>query len=237
MATPPNFAAEYEGANWNTTTHPKTAAVDLAPGDALVVCGAAEADGLVISTPTGGGLTYTPLETVVSTNYAAVYTWGVASVSGQTFTLSLDTNNFSLFWGFNAVRFSNSAGIGATAQAHVLSGAPSLNIDTTGDNSALVVMVADFNAGDGSSRTWRTVNGITPSAGGGDELTYFRDAAAYTVYVAYYSDAGAIGTCTVGLSAPGSQKYSMAAIEVLASDAPGPGGSPTARQLMWYPNL
>lgn len=237
MATPPVFAAEYEGANWNTTTHPKTAAVDLAPGDVLVVCGAAEADGLVISTPTGGGLTYTPDETVVVTNYAAIYTWTVASTSGQTYTLSLDTNNFSLFWGFNAVRFSGSNGAGGSAQAHVLSGAPTLNLTTTGDNSALVCIVADFNAVDGTSRTWRTVNGITPTAGNGYELTYFRDASAYTVYVAYYPDAGLIGTCTVGLSAPTGQKYSIAVIEVLATDAPGPGGSPTAKQLAWYPNL
>lgn len=144
---------------------------------------------------------------------------GVVASGGTTSVSFAKTGATGPWFGGNALTFRSSDGIGASAQGSG-SGAPTLNLVTTQDNSAIVVCVGDWNAADGSSRTWRTVNSITPSSGNGLELTYFRDASHYTAYIAYYSDAGAAGSKTVGLSAPGGQKYTILAFEVL-----GTGGS------------
>jgi hypothetical protein len=93
------------------------------------------------------------------------------------------------------------------------SGAPSLSITTTQDNSAIVVANGDWNATDGASRTWRTAGSSAT------ENTYFRDSTRYTAYGAYHADAGTAGGKTVGLSAPGGQKYSIIAVEVKGTAA------------------
>jgi len=214
MATPPTFQAEYEAA-WDTTTTPKTVTPTTAAGDILAVFGGVEDfDLATLNTPTGNSLTYTQQQAVaVSGNWCAAHIWTAPDATGGAgWTLS-DTRTAGVaVWGFNCLRFSGSDGVGASAKANT-TGAPSLNITTQADNSAIVVGVFDWNAVDGASRTWRTVNGITPAAGDG-EKTYFTNGVNYTVYGAYYSDAGAAGVKTVGLSAPTGQEYSIVAVEI-----------------------
>jgi hypothetical protein len=113
----------------------------------------------------------------------------------------------------NVLQFRDSDGVGASVSNNT-TGTPSISITTTQDNSAVAVIIIDWNAADGASRTWLTVNSITPTSGNGGERTYFRNASFYTVYAAYWSDVGAAGAKTVGLSAPGSQQYSIIAVEV-----------------------
>jgi len=220
MATPPTFIADNEGANWSATTTPKTtAAFDSAVGDVWVTASISEGNGLNGATPTNSGAaqTFTARGSVDVSNYCELHTFTTVvanALTGQ--TVSDERTGTALEWGINCVRFSGSGGIGAVpaGEAETDGTAPSLGITTTGDNSAIVVFVADWNAIDGASRTWRTVNGTTPTAGNGFELTYFRDGA-YALYIAYYPDAGAAGVKTVGLSAPSTMKASIAAIEVL----------------------
>lgn len=214
----PTFVAEYESA-WNTNAD-KTVAVTTAVDDVLVaLCAASNWSDSTddISPPTGGtGLTWTTQETIFVSDYCAVaiFTTVASAVNtGANITLSLSGAADALL-GFNILRFSGSDGIGAAEKTNVLSGGPSLNITTTQANSALCVINADWNAVDGASRTWRTVNGITPTSGNGLEKTYFRDAAQYTVYAALYDDAGSVASKTVGLSAPTGQKYAIAVVEV-----------------------
>jgi hypothetical protein len=103
-----------------------------------------------------------------------------------------------------------------------------LALTTTGANSAVINIVGDWNAVDGASRVWRTINSITPSSGAGTEGLYLLDTGLATIYSARWTDVGAAGSKTTGLSAPTGQKYSIIAIEVLgsassnvsASDAP-----------------
>lgn len=212
----PTFVAEYEVADWNTTTSPKTATATTAAGDILVVLGATEDSTATLGTPTGNSHTYTLRQSVVVTDYCTAYGWTTPATAGTGWTLSVARTG-SGRWGFTALRFSGSAGVGTSAKTNVSSGAPSLNITTTQANSALLVIVSDWNAVDGASRTWRTVNGTTPTAGNGLERTYFRNSIAMTAYVAYYPDVGAAGLKTVGLSAPAGQKYSIIAVEVLGT--------------------
>ncbi|WP_434439707.1 hypothetical protein [Lentzea sp. E54] len=221
----PTFVAEY-GDAWSDATSPKSASVTVASGDALVVIGVVSDQGATLATPTGGGLTYTLQQSVVVSAYCAVYVWTALPASSQTFTLSVSraAGDNTLPWGFSALRFSSAASTGASSKTNVSSGAPSLGLTTGSANSTIVAVNADWNATDGTARTWRTINSVTPSAGNSLETTYFRDASAYTVYVAYYNDAGAAGAKTTGLSAPSGQKYAIVAVEIVGAAG---GGSQT----------
>jgi hypothetical protein len=214
MATPPTFVAEYES-SWAVTTTPKTVSVTVAVGDVLVIVGAiAEAQSTALSTPTGGGLTYTLRQSHTTIGFCGVYLWTATAASAQTFTMSVAESGTSDVWGFTVLRFSGSDGVAASAKAQVSGGAPSVALTTANANSAVVVFSADWNAFDGTSRTWLT------GAGPLTEQTYFRDAVKYTVYGGFHADAGVAGSKTVGLSAPTGQKYSIVAVEVRGG--PGP---------------
>lgn len=218
----PTFVTEY-GDVWNDATSPKTTSVTVANGDGLVVVGVVSDQGATLATPTGGGLTYTLQQSIVVSAYCAVYVWTALSSSSQTFTLSMSraAGDNTLIWGYSALRFSSVSAIGASSKTNVSSGAPSLGLTTTGANSVVVTVNGDWNAADGTSRTWRTVN-VSAT-----ETTYFRDASAYTVYVAYYTDSGSAGAKTTGLSAPSGQKYAIISVEVQGG-AGGTTCSPTA---------
>jgi hypothetical protein len=221
MATPPTFQAEYETV-FNLATTPKTVTPTTSTDDVLVVVGASEdwdsgaSFGAQLDTPTGHSLTY-PLQQAVNVGtYCTAYAWTtIETAGGAGWTLQETATVVNgAWWGIDVARFSGSAGVGASNKANVASGAPSLDITTQADNSAIIVLVSDWMAVDGASRTWRTVNGITPTAGNGYELTYAFTSGRYTVYVAYYPDAGTAGLKTVGLSAPTGMKYSIVAVEV-----------------------
>jgi hypothetical protein len=210
MAAPP-FVAEYESA-WNVDTTPKTQSVTVNNGDLLVIVGVTADSVTTLNTPTGGGLTYTARGAINVSSRCSVYAWSAPATSGQTFTLSVTRSGTTgVFWGFNVLRFSGSAGIGANPSTNAAGAAPTLNVTASQANSAIVVVSADWNAVDGTSRTWRA------NAGALTEVTYFRDSGQYTVYAGYHADAGTATTDAVGLSAPAGQTYSIIAVEVLGS--------------------
>jgi len=119
-------------------------------------------------------------------------------------------------WGFAVYVFRGSSGVGASAST-TGTGAPSLPFTTTGANSSVAIIIADWNAVDGASRAWRS---------GATDKGYFRNAAAYTVYSGAVIDSSTAGAKTEGLTAPTGQKYSIAAVEVLAGG--GGGSAPVA---------
>lgn len=151
--------------------------------------------------------------------------WTAVVVTGGSMDVTFDINSAvnSPWFGGNVLTFRGSDGVGASDQAESASNEPSLALTTLHDNSVVVAVSGDWNAVDGATRVWRTVNSVTPTAGNGLERTYFTNASHYTTYGAYWSDAGAAGSKTVGLSAPGGQKWSLAAVEVRgAATAPPP---------------
>lgn len=221
MATPPTFVAEYE-TGFGESTSPETSAVTVATNDILAILGVVEDSATTLATPTGGGYTYTLQQNSNVASNCNVYGWTAPISSGQSYSVSIeDAGDGSHWWGYNPLRFSGSDGVGASSKTNA-SGAPSLSITTSFDNSAIVVAVGDWNAVDGTTRTWRTVNGTAPSAGNGFEKTYFRDASHYGVYMAYYPDAGTAGAKTVGLTAPSGQKYAIVAVEIRGSTGAAP---------------
>ena len=226
MAAPTFVASYVPASNWTSTTTPKTQSVTVAAADVLAIFGATEGLSYTLATPTGGSLTYTLQQSIVLSSYCPAYAWTALPGSGQTFTLS-DAMSGGGAWGDIAYRFSGSNGIGNTAKTNSNSGAAALTFSTSQSHSAVACIVLDWNGLSGASRTWETVNSITPTAGNGYEQAYTLDASNYTIYSAYYPDAGAAGSVTVGLSAPSGMQYSIIAVEILgtasaASPNPGP---------------
>lgn len=212
----PTFVASYGNAATSTTT-PKTASVTVAVGDLLVVyAGTGGPSTTITAGPTGGsGFTWTQQTSIVGvTGYSCQYIWTATATSAQTFTMSLATTGTGAgSWSFTCLRFSSHGGVGASTAANATAAAPTLNITTTKDSSAVVVADADFTATDGASRAWRT------GAGTLTEVTYTTAASAVTLYGGYHANAGTAGVKAVGLTAP-SQTYSIAAVEVLGTSSP-----------------
>jgi hypothetical protein len=210
LTSPPTFVAEYESTTaFGVTAASKTAAVTVATGDVLAIMAVTADDATdLTSPPTGGGLTYSLTQSITAVDFCQIMLWTAVSASGQSFTLTVNRTIGTDFWGFNCLRFGASNGIGASASTSVASGAPVLDLATQQDNSAIVVVAADWNAVDGAARTYRGEVNFA-------EMTYFRDGAAYTVYVGYHPDSGSGGnTHSVGVLSPSGQKYSIAAVEI-----------------------
>jgi hypothetical protein len=208
----PTFISKSE-TSWSTTTTPKTASFSVNSGDVIVVYAVSEAQASTF-TVSDGTNTYTSRQTVSSLNFTKVQVWTATAAGTASLTMTITNGGSSMVWGGAVLVWRNSAGVGASSQTTNASGAPSLGLTTTVVNSAIVCVVGDWQAVDGTTRTWRTENSITPTNGNGLETTYFRNSANYTVYAAYYTDVGSAAAKTVGLSAPSGQKYSIVALEI-----------------------
>lgn len=202
--------------SYSTSITPKTTLVTTQPGDIVIVyCGTENGGFGSMGTPTGNGIVFTLQQSIhISASWSDAYVWtGVDATGGTSWTLSTSFAG-GINWGFSCLVFRGSSGIGVSSQNNVATSAPSLGLTTTGDNSAVIVFNADWNAQNGAGRIWRTVNGITPTAGNSLERDFTFVNTSYTVYGAYYSDVGAAGAITVGLTGPAGQTYSIVAVEV-----------------------
>lgn len=181
-------------------------AIAINSGDVLVAVAANESAQSVSITENGAS-TATLQRSSTAADYAAAFGWAYVAPVAETITVSFSAS--SGYFGGNVVRFSGSNGVGASNVANGASGSPSVSLTTTQANSAIVVIVSDWNAGSGTQTFTNNFSG-TPTA-----LTdYPGDGARYGVAIAYFPDAGAIGSKTVGMSAPTGQKWTIIAIEV-----------------------
>lgn len=217
MATPPTFVGRHVPAtNWSGTTTPITNT--FTPGSGNILCTVGGDENCATTLSISGGPTWTLQQSnvTVANSDCANYAW-TATGAGSSFTLSVARSATSASFGFDCLEFSGSDGVGASNKNRGLTGAhPTLGLTTTQDNSAIVVIVVDFNARDGAARVWDTVNGITPTAGNSLEVDYFRNVSTYAIYAAYWSDVGAAGAKTVGVDngAATSMQAAIIAVEV-----------------------
>lgn len=231
--TPPSVAAavgptfisytEIAAPGFGTNTTPRdTASISVNSGDILIAVTCIEGQasaGLEKVGVAGGGLTWLEEQYVNAANYTVVQIFSTTATSTTSFVVTFSRPTFSnlALWFGGGVLVFRSAAIGASTKTNVLSGAPTLDLVTTKAGSAIVTINGDWSSQDGTTRTWNTINSITPTAGNGLEKVYFRDTSHYTPYCAYWNDVGAIGTKTTGITSPGSQKYSIASIEIKAA--------------------
>lgn len=218
----PTFIASY-GSVYNSNTTPKTVSVTTQPGDIVVVYAGSENGGNAFSgLPSGNGITFTQNQSIhIDNTWADAAIWsGTDTTGGTSWTLSLSRTSTAVWWGFTCLVFRNSAGIGASSQAQSgsSSGDSSISLTTTQANSAVIVFGADWNTGSGNTRTWKTVNGITPSNGNGLETTFINNAN-FLAYGAYYNDTGTAGSKTYGFDTGILSKTSLVALEIKAGAA------------------
>lgn len=189
--------------SWGTDK-PKTASIAMNANDFLVVIGIGGDYGGAgddFSTPTGGSITYTLRQQTQLTLNSFPWGWTGQSGSTQTVTLSLTVPTNSPRYGAVWAVVRGSGGYDNSAKANGTGGA-SISVTTTTDNCAIIMGVGDWDATDGTVRTYRTINLITPIGGGAGEIAYDRTVGEYTAYGAVWSDAGAAGSKTAGFSAP-----------------------------------
>ncbi|MBK8191563.1 MAG: hypothetical protein IPK79_14085 [Vampirovibrionales bacterium] len=210
----PTFVSQYATA-FNSTTTPKTAmsAVAINSNDVLVAVASSANSYKTLSITENGAASATLQRSSVVVDYSPAYGWTYVAPSAETITISFSSSGGSgEYFGGNIVRFSGSDGVGASNVATGASGNPSVSLTTTQANSAIVVIVSDWNAVSGTQTFTNNFSG-TPTA-----LTdYPGDGAQYGVAIAYFPDAGAVGSKTVGMSAPTGQKWTIIAIEVKGS--------------------
>lgn len=207
----PIFIAEYESA-WNTSASPKSVSVTTGIDDWLFWIAATRDSGTTVNTLNAGtGMTWAfPVSKLVASS-CGMYIGAAQATTAETFTLTATATSATTVgqWGFNCLRFSDCNGPGAGISGGPTTGIPSVSITTTQANSTIIVINADWNAIDGSARTWLA------NAGAFSELTYFRQSLGYTVYGGGHQDAGVSGAKVVGLSNISGQKYVIGALEVL----------------------
>lgn len=212
----PTLVAEYE-APWNNNTTPKTVSATAAANDVFVVVGGTENGNTTVQTPTGGtGITWTQLEAQGTGGTQSTCAIFSATPSAQSWTLSVARSATANWWGFNALRFSNSSGIGAAESTNngTASGLPTINITTTAANSSLVAIVVNWNGGT-AEPTWGAINGYQPTLANGGTVSFFGNTANYAISAAVWPDVGAAGLKTVSQSTPTGQRYVIAVVEVL----------------------
>jgi hypothetical protein len=214
----PTFVSQGVSA-WNTNTTPKTLSIAVTAGDTVVIYGLTDNDLTTISTPSDGVNTFTLIQSIVITDFCWTGAWKMTASTSTTLTVSCTRGGTGGdHWGIGYYVHRNSGGVGASSKTNVNGGAPSLALTTGSANSAIINVVGDWNAIDGTStRVWRTINSITPSSGAGTEGAFSFDTGLATFYSARWTDAGAAGSKTTGLSAPTGQKYTIIAIEILPS--------------------
>jgi hypothetical protein len=212
--SPPTFVQEAESSYNATAVAATTAAFAASTDNLLLALSLLQVDQVTaVLTNSGAGLTWTREQTIAgnNNNSGAADIWStvlLSDVAAQTVTVTVGGGGF---WqhGVSVTTWADTLGAGASSRSETAA-IPSVSLTTTEDNSAILVGISDFFSVDGSSRAWKSVNGSAPV-----ELTYFRQASAYTGYMAYYADVGTAGAKSVGLSAPGSQKAGIVAIEIL----------------------
>lgn len=220
MATAPVRAySATPTAGWASTATPKTSpAFDVQAGDLLVLIAFSEDFTSPAGAPTWTGTgAWTLRQSVVVSAYCTAYLYTCAATATQAGrTVSMSRTGGGGQFSFYVTGWRNHGGLGVTGKANVNSGAPALTLATSA-NSAVVVGNSDWSA-NGSSWSWRTVNGsplVETSRGGTAGATYM-------CYSGYSPDTGAAGNLTFGMLTPSTQKYSIVGAEILGTTATAP---------------
>ena len=216
------------GSNTNTLTTPSFTPDD---GEILVIQASSQAGDLsAFPAPSGGSLTYTARGSSYTASHARVAQWSAPVVTSPgAMTVSVGSpgaaNNHSMV--VERWRQAQLAASPATVVfPYSVTGAPSTTITTTGTDSVVSWVNADWNAVDGTTtRVYRTTS-ATPY-----ETGYVFASGAYTGYYAH-QDAAAAGSQTIGLTAPAGQAYTLAGIEIQYQAVPPAAETRRARLIV-----
>jgi hypothetical protein len=208
---------DYKATVWNTSTTPKASPSSLTwqTGDVFIVGGLGENNSVAMSVPTATGLTFSLAQNINVASFCEASLWTAVAASGGSGTYSVSNTGSTFLWGHHVYQFRGSNGVGASNKANSTTGDPTVTLSTTQANSSIVCYGADWNAGATTGKAWLPLVGATtPSAGNGFEKVGAQQGSSYTVYSAYYNDAGAIGSKSVGMTDPNGMQWAFIAVEV-----------------------
>jgi hypothetical protein len=201
-------ASYYNSQDGRNSTSLVTPSFTPAVGEILVVKAANEDAGGTYGTPTGGGLTFTQRVNVGSGSQTRVGLWTATTVAATPMTVTLPVGG-TVSHAFVVERWAGAKLAGSPAVTSATgSGAPSATNTTVANNSVISWVNADW-AGATGARTYRG----TPT-----EEQYTALGGKYTGYWAWQTQATAAAV-TIGLTAPGGQTWSRAAVEIQAFNA------------------
>ena len=212
----PTFVTAYAVLGESTTLSLVTPSFTPADGEVIIVKAASESfEKPSITGVSGGSLTYTSRMHISQSAQCVVRLWSTVvsgSPGSMTITTTFDTND-----GYHSMvveRWSNASLAGSPAVLSTLAtSAPSANLVTAANDSAISWVSADWNANAPGSPGYRSG---AIQTGLHDQSTNF-----YVAYYAYQMTTTA-GSQTVGLTSPGSQEAAMGGIEIqgIAGTAP-----------------
>lgn len=200
----------------DVTTNAETVSISWSAGDVIVVVGATEDDGRTLSTPTATGLTFSLIAEAGNASDTNVYAWSAtAAGAGSGVTVSATTSGGDGARGITAFVYSGSDGIGASAEING-STAKTIGLTRGGENSAVIVVLAD----------WNQVGDVTvdPTPAGGTQRVAVAASGRYDAFVFDWLDQGGAGTTSYGITNhTGTVDMSGIVVEVLGTGG-GIGG-------------
>jgi hypothetical protein len=236
MATPPTRVQYVAPASGNYNTAPASfttaAFTSLSAGDLITVAASVENAGnpsTVTPSASGGSVTWTlradQSTATLNQSLARLWTGAVgASALSVTVTLARPSTDATVWWGMSATQWTAHGGVGTTFSGNsaTSTSAPSVaGAASCAANSAVQILVNDWAAADGTTRTWRTVNGAAEA-----ESLYVRDSVHHGAYGGYRLDTGAAGTVTQGLTTPSTMRWVAVGVEILGTGAAAPATPP-----------
>jgi hypothetical protein len=218
----PSFISSTQTTN-SATTPKTTASIAVQNGDILVAsefmenATSSQLPG-TITTASGSTSAWTQRQVVpasATTTQAYVITWTASATATGNITVTFGhTGTTSRMMGVVKVwRNSNGVGASNTNNNGTSTGTPTVSVTTTGANSGLDFSSDDWNAVTGTATF--TASSGTPVQDVSDQT----QTGAYCVYSSHVLDAGAIGSKSMGMSAPTGQRYVCTVVEVLGTAA------------------
>lgn len=226
--------SDYQQSTWTDVTsgNEVTPTVTWSAGDVIVVVGSTESFlTAVLLTPTASGLTFSLVTETSTDSNTNNYVWSAtAGSSGSGAITSVADGSSSCPGGFRVCQrgiaafvYRGSDGVGNTNS--IVDSATTntvISLVRSGDSSAVVVVMGDWNTVDDTSATANPVSGGTVAdLNGGAAGNLARVAGSATQYVASWTDQGAAGTTSYGIgSYTATPKWAGIVVEVLGVAAP-----------------
>lgn len=207
----PTLVNTYES-SWSTTGGSKTlmSSVSISSGDVIVVVAVIENDVGTLGVSENGSSSFSTI--LSNSGNAPASMWVYTATTNETITVSITNSDSGTYWGGAAFHFTDTDGVGTNNNAANTSGDPSVTLSSVSANSAIVMIVSDWNAVIGTQVAY------TASAGSlTNDVGYPGDNSHYGVYGGVYEDAGAAGNKTIGQTDPNGLDWTICGIEIQGS--------------------
>lgn len=191
--------------------------ITTAVGDLILVFASTDGGSTTITSPSGGSLTYSAVSGATQTNLTShvnTYWWSTTATAASSFSVSVTFTGFtSGDAGALAVyRYPTGTALGnVTSAISSSAGAPSLSLTTAHANSSIIWGSTDYNGVPATGTTWIT-SAQTPTV---DNAT--SSSGILSVWLARYEDVGAVGSKSLGMTAPTGQIWTATALEVYST--------------------